>query len=202
MDKTPIDETVEKVLQTKSVGKAQQVMESESGIWLVGVISFIESALPIPIMTDPFMIAAIMLNRAQTATIVFVTTVSSVIGGVFAYFTVLLFLDVIERFVSPEVTFALASLSANYSDSALLVTLLGAITPIPYTTASWAVAFIGGNLAVFIIASAFGRGFRYALLGFLTYKFGPLAVKYGKRSIGVTTLIIFILLVLYIWHKM
>lgn len=202
METKDLDEQVEKILATRTVGKAQQIMESESGIWLVALISFLESALPVPILTDPFMIAAIMLNRAKTGWIIFVTTVSSVLGGIVAFFTAAFFLDLLEKYMSPDVSYSLAVLSATYSESALAVTIVGAVTPVPYTSAAWAVALIGGNLLVFTVASFFGRGFRYLIVGLLTYWFGPKAVKYARRSIGLTSLIIFIIVGLYIWHKM
>ena len=202
MDTKHLDETVEQILHTRSVSRAQKIMESQSGIWLVAFVSFIESAFPIPILTDPFMIAAIVLNRTKTATIIFVTTVASVLGGIVAFFTVVFFLDMLERFVSTGITSSLESLSAKYSDSTLLVSILGAVTPVPYTSAAWAVALIGGNLVVFVIASFFGRGFRYLIVGLLTYKFGPAAVKYARRYIGIVSIIIFLLAILYVWHKM
>lgn len=202
MDTKHLDETVEQILHTRSVSRAQKIMESESGIWLTALVSFIESAFPIPIITDPFMIAAIMLNRTKTATIIFVTTVSSVLGGIVAFFTVVFFLDFLEQLVSPEVSFSITSLSAQYSDSTLLITLLGAVTPVPYTSAAWAVAFIGGNLVVFVVASFIGRGLRYLIVGILAYKFGPTAVKYAKRYIGIASILLFVLVILYVWYKM
>lgn len=202
MEQTQFDEKVEQILNTRSVSKAQKLMESESGIWLIAFISFMESALPLPLLTDPFLIASIMLNRSKTALIVTVSTIASVLGGIVAFLSALFFLDVIQRIVSPETSFAIAALSAEYGDSTFLVTLLGAVTPVPYTSAAWAVALIGGNLLIFILASILGRGFRYIVVGFLTYKFGPLAVTYARRSIGITSIIIFILVALYVWHKM
>lgn len=202
METKDLDEQVEKILATRTVGKAQQIMESKSGIWLVAAISFVESALPIPILTDPFLMAAIMLNRSKTGLIILATTVASVLGGVTAFFTAAFFLDLLEKYMSPEISYSLAVLSATYSDSALVVTLVGAITPVPYTSAAWAVALIGGNLLIFAIASFFGRGFRYLVVGLITYYFGPKAVQYARRSIGLTTVVVFILVGFYIWHKM
>lgn len=202
METKDLDEKVEKILATRTVGKAQQIMESESGVWLVAAVSFIESALPVPILTDPFLIAAIMLNRSKTGWIIFTTTAASVLGGITAFFTAAFFLSLLEKYLSPEISYSLALLSAKYSDSDLVISLVGAITPVPYTSAAWAVALIGGNLLVFIAASIFGRGLRYLIVGLITYHFGPKAVMYAKRSIGLTSVVVFILVGLYIWHKM
>jgi membrane protein YqaA with SNARE-associated domain len=200
--KTHLEDTVEEILHTHSVSKAQKLMESQSGIWLVGLVSFIEAALPIPILTDPFMIAAIMMNRSKTALIILVTTITSVLGGIFAFISVIFFLDFIERFVSSTATDPIVSITEKYGDGTLLISILGAIAPLPYTSASWAVALIGGNLLVFAIASLFGRGLRYLTIGYLTYRYGPTAVRYGRRTIIVASVAVCIVVALYLWHKM
>lgn len=202
MDTKQLDEQVEKILTTTTVSRAQEIMSSRSGLWLIGFISFLESASPLPVVTDPFMIAAIMLNRTKYIRIVLITTFTSVLGGVAAYYAALFFFDIALDWFSPETTQVLAAMTTSQEKGTFLLTLIGAFTPVPYTLTAWAVGFMKGGVVPFIIASIIGRGARYAIVGWLTYRFGPLALQYAKRSIGIASLVMVILIGLYLWHKM
>ncbi len=202
MDTRDLDVHVEKVLNTQSVSRAQEIMQSRSGIWIVAAISFVESALPIPILTDPFLMAAILLNRTKTKTIIFVTTTASVLGGMVAYLSAALFLEAILNMLTSESVASFEAVTQNYQDSSFLLAILGAITPLPYTTAAWGVAVLGGGLLSFTIASIIGRGFRYIVVGYAVYWFGPTVVRYAKRSMFITSVILVVAVAAYIFYKM
>lgn len=197
-----IDEKVEKVLETQSISRAQQLMQSRSGIWIVSMISFVESALPIPILTDPFMAAGILLNRQQTKKIVVLTTIASVLGGVFAYASAVLFLDVMLSLMTPSMVDQFQRIVSDQESSTAILTLVGAITPVPYTFVAWAIPVIQGSLLTFILVSIFGRGIRYAIVGYCTYQFGPAALQYARRYLGLTSLVVLVLALAYLWYKM
>lgn len=202
MKTNQLDEQVEKILTTTTVSRAQEIMGSRSGQWLIAVISLLESATPLPVMTDPFMIAAILINRATYLRTILVTTASSVLGGVLAYVMAVFFLEVALDWLSPDVAFTIASLSAENQGNIFMLTLIGAFTPVPYTLTAWTVGALNGSLITFIVASFVGRGARYLLVGWLTYRFGPAAVKIARRYIGVTSLILIILAGLFFWYKL
>ena len=96
-----IDTKVEEVFVNPSVSKAQKILQSKFGLWLIALISFVESALPLPLITDPFLIAGVLLDRSRSFLIVFITIVASVIGGLCAYVSALLFLEVLMQFMTP-----------------------------------------------------------------------------------------------------
>ena len=202
MKPNQLDEQVEKILTTNTVSKAQAVMSSRSGLWLIAGISFLESATPIPVLTDPFMAAAIVLNRTKVTAIIVVTTLASIAGGIAAYFTALLFLDVALALLSPDAAFAVASMTAADQQNIFLLSLIGAFTPVPYTLTAWAVGALQGNLAAFVAASVIGRGARYLIVGLLTYYFGPAAVKIARRYIGITSVVLIVLVGVLFWYKM
>jgi len=193
---------VEKILNTKSVSRAQKLMESRRGLWLVGMISFLESALPIPLVTDPFLAAGIALNRSKALTLTLITTVSSVAGGTAAFLMAVFFYESILNWLSAEVALSLATMTVNEDQGTFILTIIGAFTPVPYTFSAWAVAVSGGNILIFIIASALGRGVRYSIIAWIVYRFGPLALRYAKQSIRLTSLALFIFIALYWWLKM
>ena len=178
MDTKQLDEQVEKILTTTTISKAQEIMASRNGQWLIAFISFLESATPVPIMTDPFMMASIILNRAKYLQTILVTTIASVAGGVLAYFTAVFFLELALNWLAPDAAFALASMTA------------------------WAVGVMQGSLTAFIIASIIGRGARYLIIGWLTYHFGPAAVKIARRYVGITSIVIILLAGAFMWYKL
>jgi membrane protein YqaA with SNARE-associated domain len=197
-----LDTQVEKVLNTRTVTRAQSLMQSRSGLWLIAIISFIESALPLPIITDPFMVAGILANRSRAALIVGITLVTSVLGGVVAFIMARYFFNLLEAMMTGNMLAQFQSLIAMDSSNTLVVTLVGALTPIPYTITAWVVAVGEGSLLLFIAASVFGRGIRYGIVGMCTYWFGLRSLTYARRSLGVTSVVLAGLVVAYVWFKL
>lgn len=193
---------VVEVLGATSVQKAKQLMRSRSGLPIMAAISFVESALPLPILTDPFLVAAILLHRAQAVKFVIVTTLASVAGGVSAYYMATYFFDMLLGAMNAGVVHEFNALLQNGESSVWLLTLIGAITPIPYTIVAWVLAVLEGSILIFIIGSILGRGFRYAVVGYCTYRFGPLAVNYAKRYVGLTSVVLIGLAVVYFLLKL
>lgn len=203
IDATSIDTHVEKVINTRTLSRAQALMESRSGLWLIGIISFVESALPVPLITDPFMVAGILANRSRAVLVVLITLLTSVAGGVVAYFLARYFFGFLEAFMTGGVHEQFISLTGTMDTSnTLVLTLVGAVTPVPYTLTAWVVGITQGSLAWFIAGSFVGRGFRYVLVGLCTYWFGPRALTYARRSIGITSLVAALLVGLYLYLKL
>ena len=202
IDPQALDTHVEKVLNTRTVTRAQTLMGSRSGLWLVAIVSFIESALPLPIITDPFMVAGILANRTHAGLMVLVTLVTSVLGGVTAFIMARYFFNWLEAMMTSGMLEQFQSLIAMDSSNTLLLTLVGAITPIPYTITAWVIAVGEGSLLMFIAASIIGRGFRYGVVGYCTYWFGPRALTYARRSIGLSSVVLILLVGVYVWVKL
>lgn len=179
----------------------RRLVRSKYGTASLAAIAFIESFLPVPIVTDPFLALAVLLNRTQVYFLIAVTTIASTIGGVMAYYVVIFFRDVILSRLSPELLNALNTIDVAES-STFLITIVGAVTPVPYTLVAWAVGLYSGNVMAFIVASIIGRGFRYVVVGWCVHRFGPVALQYARRSILVASLGIFCVIGLYIWLKL
>jgi membrane protein YqaA with SNARE-associated domain len=197
-----LETQVDKVLQSKTLSWLQRFFGSRSGSVLVGLVSVFEAALPLPILTDPFLVAAILANRTKAVWLVIMTTVTSVIGGVMAYFMALYSFEWLQQWMSVELQNSVQVLVDTNEMSTLMLTLVGAITPVPYTIVGWGVAILEGSLLIFIIASVLGRGFRYAVVGYCTFKFGEAAIAYAKRYIIVASFVVILLAVLILWYKM
>ena len=85
------------------------------------------------------------------------------------------------------------SMVVSNQANTFVLTIMGAVTPIPYTIVAWVVAVLNGSLLVFIAASIVGRGLRYIIVGYSVYRFGPLAISYAKRYLGLVSIIVLIL---------
>ncbi|MCA9363657.1 DedA family protein [Candidatus Kaiserbacteria bacterium] len=198
-------ETNETIKNPKLLGAARRVgtvLNSRFGLWGLGVISFIESALPIPIITDPFLIACIVANKTTALRAVVVTTLASVLGGVVAYFVAVGFFEVVlVPYLGSATQEVILSTAAQFEGGAFLLTLIGAVTPIPYTFVALAAGLVQAPLSVFVVASLLGRGFRYGFEGFLFYHVGERAKVLIKKEIGISSLIAVVLVVLYLFFK-
>lgn len=202
MDLKKVNNKVEQVIARPTVGRAQKILQSKLGLWVIAFVSFLESALPVPLITDPFLIAGVLLNRKKTVLIVFITIVASVAGGLFAYASALLFLEILLQFMSTNMVSEFNSFVDGAHTNTFVLTILGAITPIPYTFVAWLVATLKGNIVVFLLASIMGRTLRYAIVGYSVYRFGPAASQYARRYIGLISIAMFVLVGLYFWLHM
>ena len=197
-----LDAQVEKLITSKRIGRLKQLLQSKYCVWIVALISFLESALPVPLITDPFMTAAILANRNRTMLIVCVTIISSVIGGMVAFTLAFYSFEFIASHMTPALQAEFQRLVSFGESDTVVATLTGAVTPIPYTIVAWVVAVAGGSFWIFILASIVGRGIRYGIVGYCTYLFGPAALRYASRSLGITSLVFLILAGAYVWLKM
>ena len=197
-----LETKVSRIFNTDSIEKAEHLVRSRRGMAVLALISFVESSLPLPILTDPFLAATVLLNRAQAARLVILTTFASALGGLLAYFLAIYFFDLILDWMTPGMAAEFHSMVSASQSSTFVLTILGAVTPVPYTLVAWVVAVLEGSVAVFFAASVLGRGLRYSIVGYGTWRFGPQALAYSKRYLGRATLVVVILALLFLWYKM
>lgn len=202
LDKEKLDQRVEQALQSHTASKLHRLLQSRLGLWLIAAISFFESSLPVPIITDPFMVAGILANRSRTALIIVVTTVSSLMGGLAAFAMAAFFFDIIGTYMTDDMAQDFQSLVSFGASDTFVTSITGAITPVPYTITAWVIAVAGGSVWVFIAASAIGRAFRYVIVGYCTYMFGQAALTYARRSLAVTSVIVLLFVAVYVWLKL
>jgi len=170
-------------------GLTAGLLRSGYGIWVLGLISFIESFLVVPIITDPFLVMYILANRRCVWRAVAVTTVTSLLGGFLAYVLAAVFFEFVAvHYLTGSTGELFYTVADGFKDNTFTFTLLGAITPVPYTIVALAVGFVEGNLAAFLVASLVGRGGRYILVGLLTKRFGEAAVGLARERVRTVTL--------------
>ena len=171
--------------------RAKTLLQSRYGLWVIGLISFVESALLVPIVTDPFMVAYILFNKSRALAGVAMTVVTSVAGGVMAYVTAVFFTELILGYLEPETVAYFWELTAKLESGTFLLAFMGAVTPIPFTLVALAAGTIKGGLVMFIIGALVGRILRYGLVGYLTYRFGESALALARKHIILLSILIF-----------
>lgn len=182
--------------------ESRGLLGSKYGLWFLGLLSFVESMLMVPIITDPFMVAYILLHRKRVVVAVLVTTITSVLGGLGAYITASFFIDLAFKFMTEEAIGEFYDLMEHFRDSTFVLGFLGALTPIPFTTTALVAGAIKGSLILFLIGAFIGRIIRYGIAGYLTYRYGEDALRIVKKNIAPVSIIAVILAIVYIIFAM
>ncbi|PJC55835.1 hypothetical protein CO026_03580 [Candidatus Kaiserbacteria bacterium CG_4_9_14_0_2_um_filter_41_32] len=184
-------------LFTKFTRKIEHLLQTKYSLWGIGLISFFESALVIPIVTDPFMMAYILANRSKTILIIIVTIFSSLAGGMVAYLMAVFFSNLTLSLLSPDLLIQFNQISENFRGQTFILTIIGAITPIPYTLVALAAGFIKGSFWWFVLGTIVGRTIRYATVGYITYHIGNRAIKHWRKNILILSLFTVIAISIY-----
>ncbi len=195
--------SLETTLNQLGFKHVERFLKSRYGDVFIFVYAFVDSLIPIPFMvTDPFMMAAILAKPARWRWLVAITSLASSLGGVVAYLSILYFRDELLALIDPETQALFNTITITNNTDAFVMSFLGAVTPIPYMVVAWVSALAGSSLLLFFAGSIIGRLVRYGVVGWCTYRFGPRALEYAKRSLIATSVVAVILVVLYVWLKM
>lgn len=187
---------------TAAAKQAGGFFRTRYGLWLLGMISFVESALVVPIITDPFLVVYLLSNQGRLWAGVVVTTLASAAGGIVAYATAVAAFDyVAARFFSESGLVEFNTIAAQLDAGTFLITLLGAVTPIPYTLVALAAGFVQANFVVFVLATLLGRGFRYGVVGYITARYGQQALSLIRPYVTYLSVVLVVLgLVYLLWR--
>jgi membrane protein YqaA with SNARE-associated domain len=196
-----LEEQYEKEV-TGIVEKSGQLLRSKYGLWVLGAISFVDSAVAFPGPVDPFLAAYIMANRKRAALGFIVATTASVLGGVFLYLFASFFTDQLLALLSPESLIAFNDIVKHFDQGTFMLTFLGAFTPIPYGFIVIAAGVLKGNILMFIAGSLLGRSLRFGIVAYLTHKFGNRALDLAKDNLKLLSVIAVGVVALYVLYKL
>lgn len=146
---------------------------SPYALWILAVLSFAESSF-FPIPPDVLMIPLALANPGLSLFYALVTTVTSVLGGMFGYAIG----DrggkpILYRLIKPERVEIVKILYNRYDIWAVTI---AALTPIPYKVFTISAGVFDLDFKRFVLASLVGRGGRFFLVGGLIFVFGQ-AIK-------------------------
>ncbi|MEY2665818.1 MAG: hypothetical protein RLZZ480_923, partial [Candidatus Parcubacteria bacterium] len=175
-----LEEQYEKEV-TGIVEKSGQLLRSKYGLWVLGAITFVDSAAAFPGPIDPFLAAYIISNRTKAWLAFFLTVSASVLGGLMLYLFSSFFTDQIIGFLSVESQATFNSVVDSFDQGTFMLAFLGAFTPVPYGLVVIAAGALKGNVFMFIAGSILGRAMRFGIVAYLTYRFGERAVTLAKE---------------------
>ena len=132
---------------------------------------------------EVFMTPAIIANKRRAVPITLAATLGSIIGGATSYMIGLWLFDslgiwLIENFASMEKFYLAQQMFIKHG---IFLIVLTAVTPIPYKLMCMTAGFIGFPFWLLIGVSAIFRTGRFAIVGFLLWRFQDMANKIVKK---------------------
>ena len=159
----------------------------KSSKYYLAVVSFIESSF-FPIPPDVMIVPMVISKKKDYFKIFLISTISSVLGGIFGYFIGALFFDLgMQIIVFYGYENDLNEIKNNLINSEgfyawLGVLFLAGFTPLPYKVFTISSGLIGFNIFVFILISLVSRGLRFFIVSYLSYKFGNFFTTFMDKN--------------------
>ena len=183
----------------------------KSSKYYLAIVSFVESSF-FPIPPDVMVIPMVISKKTDFKKIFLITTIFSVLGGMFGYVIGAFFFEfgaqIMNFYGYEDKLYSLKeSLIKNDGFYAWLgILFLAGFTPLPYKVFTIASGLIGFNFLIFILISLISRGLRFFLVSYLSYKFGDLfnefMNKHGSKWFTIIGILIVIVgLVVYLIFK-
>ena len=170
--------------------------QSPYALWALAIVSFIESSF-FPIPPDVLMIPMIIARPSKAFLIAGVTTVASVLGGLFGYFIGAVLMDLIGQ---PILEFygkgdSFEEMAAVFNAYGAWAVVVAGVTFLPFKVITIASGVTGLSLPVFIASAIFARALRFFLVAAMLYKFGEPIRDFVERRLGLVFVIFCVLLV-------
>ncbi|MBI29251.1 MAG: hypothetical protein CFH21_00489 [Alphaproteobacteria bacterium MarineAlpha5_Bin11] len=164
--------------------------------WFLAFVSFIESSI-FPIPPDIIMIPMILSNRRKAFIYALICTISSVLGGILAYFIGFFLFDTIGKFIleTYNLNEGFNGFRDYYDQYGIWIVLGGGFTPFPFKLITLASGFFALNFPLFVIMSIISRGGRFFLIAILLWFYGDAIREFIEKNLGKLTIIFFLLLV-------
>jgi len=192
--------------------KCLNLAAHKSSKYYLAVVSFIESSF-FPIPPDVMVIPMVISKKNEFIKIFLITTVFSVLGGIFGYLIGAFFFDFgthIMNFYGYEdklLNIKNNLINSNSFYAWLGILFLAGFTPLPYKVFTIASGLIGFNFFIFIFISLISRGLRFFIVSYLSYKFGDIFSKFmdeqgSKWFTVIGILIVIISILIYLIYKL
>jgi len=160
------------------------------------VLAFSESSFFL-VPPDVLQIALSVSKPKKSFYYALISSVGSVLGGIFGYFIGLFLFDTIGIFIIETLGYQsqFTTVGNLYNSYAFLAILVSAFTPIPYKVFTIAAGFWQVGLFPLITASIIGRSARFFIVASLFYFFGPKIKEFIDKYFNLLTIIFIILLI-------
>lgn len=152
-----------------------KILDKSAEPWYSWVVFFMTVCESVFLFIPPevFMTPAIVANKKRALPITLAATLGSIVGGAIAYMIGLWLFDtigiwLIQNFASMEKFELTQSLFNQYG---IMIIILTAVTPIPYKVLAICAGFLQYPVLLFLGVSALFRTGRFAVIGFLLWRF-------------------------------
>ena len=130
-------------------------------------LSFAESSF-FPIPPDVMLAPMCLAKPSKSFYLAMITTVGSVIGGVFGYLIGMFSFELIEPIIEMlKYSEKLDNVKVWFAEWGLWAILIAGFSPIPYKLFTIAAGMLSMVFILFVLASIVGRGARFFLVAFL-----------------------------------
>ena len=162
-----------------------QLANNPRAIWLLGFVSFIE-AIFFPIPPDVLLIPMILANIKRAWLYAFVTTITSVIGGLVGYAIGYLAYEQIAEplLLSLGKQAAMSLFSNSINENGFLIVLTAGISPIPFKVVSVMSGFTQMPVFVFLLSALLGRATRFFIVATLLKSYGDAIKSFIETYLG------------------
>lgn len=164
--------------------------ESPAYAWIVFFLTICESVF-LFVPPEVFMTPPIIANKRRALPITLAAALGSIVGGAIAYMIGAWLYDsvgmwLITTFSNPELIET--AIKPMFSRYGILIIVLTAVTPIPYKLLAIWLGFIGYPILLFLTVSAIFRTGRFAIVGYLLWRFQERANAIVKKYFWPLTL--------------
>lgn len=161
------------------------------------ILSFAEASF-FPVPPDVLQMALSVSRPKKSFFYALISSIGSVLGGIFGYFIGLFLFDVIGIFIINTLGYQaqFQTVGNLYKSYAFLAILTAAFTPIPYKVFTIAAGFWQVGLLPLITASILGRSARFFLVASLIYLFGPKIKEFIDKYFNLLTITFFALVII------
>ena len=171
---------------------AECIVSSDYALLGLFLLSFAESSF-FPVPPDLVMIPLAVLNPPLALFYALITTLGSVIGGVFGFFIGNKGgKKIVYKFISEQ---KLYNVKLYYKKYDVWAVIVAAFSPIPYKVFSISAGLFDLDFKRFIIASIIGRGGRFFIVGTLIFLFGATIKTFLNEYFELVTIGFTILLI-------
>ena len=162
-----------------------QLANNPRAIWLLGFVSFIE-AIFFPIPPDVLLIPMILANIKRAWLYAFVTTITSVMGGLVGYGIGYLAYEQIAEplLLSLGKQAAMNLFSISINENGFLIVLTAGISPIPFKVVSVMSGFTQMPVFVFLLSALLGRATRFFVVATLLKYYGEAIKSFIETYLG------------------
>ncbi|MEI4487330.1 VTT domain-containing protein [Frigidibacter sp. MR17.14] len=159
-------------------------------------VAFAESSF-FPLPPDLLLIPMVIARRDRAFVIAAISTVASVLGGLFGYLIGWGLMDAIGR---PVLEFYgkggdFDSLAAQFNALGFWAVLIAGVTPFPYKVITIFSGATGLNIVLFVLVSILARALRFFVVAALLWKWGPPMRDFIERRLGLVFTVFCLLLV-------